>query len=1535
MLNMDGKEALDSSFDSKEDYELYMRLMNERQKLQRQMEDKKRQTKAAKVRQVQAQKLEEREKGFQLYVSGANEERIEEARRRQQQLQADRRSFRPVPAASAGAVGSGKEWQVETVELRGKDGELYRCSPHHGYPLATASAKTSSPEVAPHDEDEIDEELPDSGNEWQDDCGSRPSTGGSVSGLDQDMRGVLRMMNTASNDQLSLLRESLSNQIDRKVPAAGSGLPSSKLSLARPSSANSRPQSSSSTAAIASAIQAENARVRRLSEGGSAESIEVAVAGGSRPSSGDASRIGQRPSSKASRRLPLSAEDAAEFAPPSVLGFAGNSRSLPSAISASGSGYPCPAVSSSLPQAPGPPMPWPVTSTPSSSSTSLPVSLQVSTAIPSKKDARGVSEEIVDRVGRLDRRKQKALLRVLETLEVLDDPLATTFSPSPSVPATTSTPASPAKPVLSSDVATNNGVRVLRIRVLSSWGDLRQCGLSLIEFILLSSELLRLPPAALFVHGTQGGSTTLGRVLEGKGNATDERSMWLAKTAPKTPGFDPFEINITIPTSMALPAGLRIWNFNSREGGLAKGAREIEVWQGDQLCWSGELPIGTGDASIRPAFIALQPGFTGAPISCSEDVSLDSSPLRPKDKPIWMDGVQGIPVRDDLDDDEELEGISDSFQASPKQKGRSITSNDEAELMQSLQALEQFRSSQSRRFFAGCRPRGESQAQTAEDWRAPITQSHPSGSSNGLQPSVSQASSPAPLQTAHFGGPSAMTEDVMTEALLFEDMDIPVRNFDDFDALDGFVCNDPPNIMGSSLFGNQFDPMQSVVIPTLPSGRSLVFNCLSTWGDQNFVGLAGIEIFDGRGFPVVMKDAKRQVTADPYSINDLPEYVHDPRTPDKLFDQVNLTRDDLHVWLAPFSPGRSHTITVDLERKTEISMIRVWNYNKSRLHSSRGVRDLEVFLDGQAIFTGEVRRAPGVLTAPEEACEHILFTQDDSVLEAVEEHDWLPAYLPVDSDGEDLQDELDGAMPEALLRRDARPPTADIKAGRIPSSPRGETTPRTAADGRPLTRANVDRPRARGTVCSSVTIVIHSTWGDQFYVGLTALEVLNASLTAIPLTERMIDAYPRDLNDLQGVDGDIRTLDKLLDGVGCTSDDAHMWLAPFLKATSSSAKGFSGSHLEPEASRNLIRIDFTEPREVAGFNLWNYNKNVEDTCRGVKEFSVYCDDRFIATFLCRKAPGHVHFDFKQVVLLDQPPCADSNVRRTGIPSVAPRMPSRGPAERPSSRNGRPPSGTEKRPPSRERAIGSTAKPESALLRTPSAGLLLDAQIRLQQQYETPLHPCGFIFKLLLLSTWNDVHYIGLDGIELYDLQGKPLRPKRAHSNHGSVRNLQGMEADIRTEETFLKGCPFPASRMWLAPFCRQAPNYVELIFDEPTQISYIKFWNYSRTPARGVRDVELYVDDLLIYQGVLKQANAHGSSPPSTNLDRATPSGEAVLFTLHPEIVERERSLVYLPSPDELVAFFDDSGRVDSKLGRPGLPSGLSAERPMTALLAR
>ena len=107
----------------------------------------------------------------------------------------------------------------------------------------------------------------------------------------------------------------------------------------------------------------------------------------------------------------------------------------------------------------------------------------------------------------------------------------------------------------------------------------------------------------------------------------------------------------------------------------------------------------------------------------------------------------------------------------------------------------------------------------------------------------------------------------------------------------------------------------------------------------------------------------------------LPGYGNDPRVVDNLVDGNYFTNDDMTVWLTPFTSGDDHTITLDFGRRLEISMIRIWNYNKSRIHAYRGARFIHAELDSKLIFKGEIKKAPGNTKDPESCCEIILFTQ--------------------------------------------------------------------------------------------------------------------------------------------------------------------------------------------------------------------------------------------------------------------------------------------------------------------------------------------------------------------------------------------------------------------------------------------------------------------------------------------------------------------------------------------------------------------------------
>ena len=75
---------------------------------------------------------------------------------------------------------------------------------------------------------------------------------------------------------------------------------------------------------------------------------------------------------------------------------------------------------------------------------------------------------------------------------------------------------------------------------------------------------------------------------------------------------------------------------------------------------------------------------------------------------------------------------------------------------------------------------------------------------------------------------------------------------------------------------------------------------------------------------------------------------------------------------------------------------------------------------------------------------------------------------------------------------------------------------------------------------------LFSTWGDPYYIGLNGLEFYDENGYRIRLTENNITAYPHSVNVLEGVVDDIRTPDKLIDGVNETYDGRHMWLAPIL-----------------------------------------------------------------------------------------------------------------------------------------------------------------------------------------------------------------------------------------------------------------------------------------------------------------------------------------------------------------------------------------------------
>ncbi|KAJ8975304.1 hypothetical protein NQ317_011646 [Molorchus minor] len=297
------------------------------------------------------------------------------------------------------------------------------------------------------------------------------------------------------------------------------------------------------------------------------------------------------------------------------------------------------------------------------------------------------------------------------------------------------------------------------------------------------------------------------------------------------------------------------------------------------------------------------------------------------------------------------------------------------------------------------------------------------------------------------------------------------------------------------------------IIPKLPSGKTLMIDILSTWGDKHYVGLNGIEVFDANGEISKVKN----IYAVPSDVNILPECENDPRLVTNLLDGVNRTQDDMHIWLAPFDSGCSHIITIEFQELTTIAMIRVWNYNKSRIHSYRGVRDILIFLDDMPIFKGEIAKAcGGILGGIHHFGDTILFTTDDTILENISKNDTSYSYLT--SEPNTPQDNED-RPPTSTLTSNVRPITGIFQEKQ--SNPR-------------------DSSEQILLGASQLVIVILKNWGNPIAVGLTGLEIIEG-------TDTTLNINPKQLN----CTWENNCLYRLINGVNITTKAKNMWIVPY------------------------------------------------------------------------------------------------------------------------------------------------------------------------------------------------------------------------------------------------------------------------------------------------------------------------------------------------------------------------------------------------------
>jgi hypothetical protein len=116
----------------------------------------------------------------------------------------------------------------------------------------------------------------------------------------------------------------------------------------------------------------------------------------------------------------------------------------------------------------------------------------------------------------------------------------------------------------------------------------------------------------------------------------------------------------------------------------------------------------------------------------------------------------------------------------------------------------------------------------------------------------------------------------------------------------------------------------------------------------------------------------------------------------------------------------------------------------------------------------------------------------------------------------------------------------------------------------------------------------------------------------------------------------------------------------------------------------------------------------------------------------------------------------------------------------------------------------------------------------------------------------------------------------------------------------------------------------------------MKIWNYSRTPSRGARLVELWIDDLVVYRGSLRQAG----SPGAAGLVEPDSASQAILFSGDPSLIKQEAHQVYHCAAHEQEVVFINERQVMSHGGMGHLAQQGGAQpdllkRPGTAVGSR
>ena len=97
------------------------------------------------------------------------------------------------------------------------------------------------------------------------------------------------------------------------------------------------------------------------------------------------------------------------------------------------------------------------------------------------------------------------------------------------------------------------------------------------------------------------------------------------------------------------------------------------------------------------------------------------------------------------------------------------------------------------------------------------------------------------------------------------------------------------------------------------------------------------------------------IAARPAGVWELDGCEGDHRRVENLVSGTDVTFDDQHMWLAPYTPGALHEVWLWYDSTKTISVVELWNYSKT---PDRGVFEFELWIDDYVTYQGVLAKAP-------------------------------------------------------------------------------------------------------------------------------------------------------------------------------------------------------------------------------------------------------------------------------------------------------------------------------------------------------------------------------------------------------------------------------------------------------------------------------------------------------------------------------------------------------------------------------------------------